>query len=300
MGTITDIQRFSIHDGPGVRTTVFLKGCPLRCRWCHNPETNEPGAQIRLVKHRCAGCGACEAVCPVGGHKITQAGHTFSSYDCVFCKKCVEACPMMALSVCGNEKSAEEIVEEALRDVPFYGQDGGITVSGGEPLMQGDFCTEILMFAKEKGLGTAIQTCGQFQPKYVSTVVNLCDHVMWDVKFRDTEKHREYTGVGNELILKNLAAAAKERKDILVRTVIVAGVSDTAEHVHGVADVAMELGLTQCPKLLAFHPFGSSKGDEVGLDKRVKMGEEYIPTPEKMEELNAEIAAYWDQNRKEN
>ena len=297
MGTITDIQRFSIHDGPGIRTTVFFKGCPLRCRWCHNPETNEPIPQIRLTAHKCVGCGACAAVCPAGCHIQEEGKHVFDAAACTHCRQCLAACPMLAISVCGEEVSAEEVVDEAMRDVAFYGSVGGITLSGGEPMMQAAFAAEILRLAKARGLNTGIETCGQFDPKYLPVITDLCDNIYWDVKMPDDAMHRTYTGVSNKLILQNLCEAAKKRPDIVTRTVITAGLTDTEEHVRAVCRIAMENHLTHPPVLLAFHPYGSSKGDEVGDRGRVKMGEEYIPEESTMERLRQAVDAFWKERR---
>ena len=275
--TVADIQRFSVHDGPGIRTTVFLKGCPLRCRWCHNPETHDPRPQVRVTPARCIGCGACAAVCPRHCHTLTQDAHEFHSHLCIRCNACVDACPVKAIDLCGREMTAEQIVAQAEKDVAFYRGIGGITLSGGEPMLHTQQAMEIFSLAKQRGLNTCVETCGHFELEPVlDPFCALIDHIFWDVKFLDAEKHREYCGVDNELILHNLKCAAQRRKDIVVRTVIMRGISDSEEHVRPIAEFVRSLGLENPPVLLAFHPFGSSKGEAVGLDETY-MGKEYIP-----------------------
>lgn len=284
---VTDIQRFSVHDGPGVRTTVFLKGCPMRCRWCHNPETHETFPQVQLTESHCIFCGACVQVCPSHCHTLTETKHQFFSKNCIRCNACVQVCPVKALTVCGREMTPEQIVFEAEKDRVFYRDTGGITLSGGEPLLHGALAMEVFAQAKAKGLSTCVETCGQFDLDAIfDSFCSLIDHIFWDIKTMEREKHIAFCGIGNEKILENLSRAATRRDDIIVRTVITKGVSDTPQHVESIARFVRKIGLKHPPVLLSFHPFGSSKGHALGLDDRYTyMGKEYIPEESDVEKL---------------
>ena len=201
-GIVTNIQRFSIHDGPGIRTTVFLKGCNLRCFWCHNPETLKPKAELQLFPDRCIGCGVCFDRCPQGAHVEVNGGRLFRRELCVACGTCVETCYAQSLVLVGESKTVEEVVEEVLRDRPFYERsDGGVTLSGGEPLLQLAFSRAILARCKEENLHTAIETAASFPWERIETILPVTDLVMMDIKLMDADKHRAATGVSNERIL---------------------------------------------------------------------------------------------------
>lgn len=295
-GIVSEIQRFSIHDGPGIRTTVFMKGCPLRCRWCHNPETNVPSPQVRLTWMKCVHCGACAAVCPKGCHQMTENGHTFAGDACISCKKCIAICPTRALTLCGTEWDAKEVVNYAARDIPFYGNSGGITLSGGEPMLQGDFSIEILQRSKAAGIHTCVQTCGQFDSAFLQPMLTNTDYIMWDIKHTDPQEHRAVCGVGQDRILSNLRTASQQRKDILLRSVVAVGITDSMAHIEALASLAAELSLQSAPVLLAFHPFGASKADEIGW-AREKMGDAYIPTAQSMQHLQAHLNACFEKEK---
>lgn len=286
-GYITDIQRFSVHDGPGIRTTVFFKGCPLRCIWCHNPETQDRRPQVRLNKTRCTGCGRCAGVCPNHCHIIADITHTFNSAYCTRCFKCIDACLSGALEICGRQITAAEVIAVALRDRPFYGKSGGITISGGEPAEQPEFANAILMGAKEAGLSTCVQTCGAGINKLD---IELCDYIYYDIKTMDRERHLELAGTENKAILDSLAKIASVCPEkITVRTVIAKGLTDDAAHVKAILAYIHKLGLTRM-ELNKFHPYGSSKAEAVGLT--VTLGSEYIPGDDKMKELEDIIKEY--------
>ncbi len=247
---ITEIQRFSVHDGPGIRSTVFLKGCPLRCAWCHNPECISYEAEELFYPERCIGCGGCADGCFSGARVL-----------------------------CGREMSVSEVMEEVLRDRAYYGSVGGVTVSGGEPLAHPDFVRELLAACRNEGIGTAVETSlYRFDPDILSRV----DLIMADLKVFDSAKHREYTGIGNEEIKRNLLLADSLGVPLLIRTPIVPTVNDSVENISDTADFLRGLRHVIRYELLPYHPLGLSKARALGREMR-KFS---IPTKSQMEMLN--------------
>lgn len=279
---VSNIQRFSIHDGPGVRTVVFLKGCPLNCRWCHNPECIEKNRQILFNSSRCIRCNACVSVCPSACHSNSEEGmHNFNSKECVKCMRCTEVCLPKAIEICGTEMTSLEVINTVLRDKAFYGDDGGITISGGEPMAYPDFTIELLKQAKQNNITTCIETCGFFPFKYVDALGDVCDTILWDIKDTDYQRHIDNTGVKINTILNNLTQiSAIYNKKIVIRCIILKGINDNAIHVNNVISLAKKLEISQI-NLIPFHPFGSSKYDALGLNVS-SMGQEYIPTSDVM------------------
>ena len=203
-GTIFDIKGFALNDGPGIRTTVFMKGCPLDCLWCHNPESKSRKSELFFDSRKCVGCRSCE-VCPYGCHVFTDTEHIFNREKCIACGKCAAECYTDALELVGTEKSVEEIIAEVMKDEAFYeNSGGGMTLSGGEPMFQFDFTYELLKRAKENGLHTCIETCGFAKWEQYEKIADLVDIFLFDYKETDPGKHKEFTGVTNELILENL------------------------------------------------------------------------------------------------
>ena len=262
MGTIISIERFSLNDGPGIRTTVFFKGCPLNCLWCHNPESKKPRPQLSFNADACVGCGRCAEVCPCGVHSFAD-GHEVDFGACSACGKCVGACPADALKIYGYDASAEEIMKTVLRDRAYYETSGGgLTVSGGEPTMQFGFLKELLTLAKREGIHTAIETCGFAPTERFAELLPLCDLFLYDHK-APAELHEKLTGVPDELIVKNLAFLLDSGANVILRCPVVYGVNGTNERRRAFA--------ARFPKLLAveelpYHDLGRTKAKRIGVD----------------------------------
>jgi len=286
---VTEIQRFCMHDGPGIRTTVFLKGCPLRCAWCHNPETQKATAELLFDARRCIGCGACLKACAYGVHGGTDC-HEVDREKCRVCGACTAVCPTHALELCGEEMSLEEILAEIERDRAFYGENGGVTLSGGEPFLQGRAAIELLRLCRQRGLHTAVETCGFFDEKLLADAVSATDLFLWDVKDTDSERHKRYTGVSNELILQNLARADALGARIRLRCILVAGVNTDAEHYRRIAALADSLSRLDGVDLIPYHAYGGSKATLLGLADNGRR--DWIPTEEQIAEAKQSLAAH--------
>jgi len=289
-GIVTNIQRFSIHDGPGIRTTVFLKGCNLRCFWCHNPETLKPKPELQLFLDRCIGCGECFRRCPQGAHVMNDGQRVFKRELCQGCGVCADTCYAEALVIAGEVKTVEQVVEEVLRDRPFYEtSNGGVTLSGGEPLLQLDFSYAILEQCKQEGVHTAIETAANFQWERVAAILPVTDLVMMDIKLMDSQKHRECTGVPNEQILANALRLGEQPQPLIVRTPIIPGVNDTPEEVKAIAEFAAQLPNLLYYELLPFHPMARGKYHSLDLDYRAQ--DLKMPKREQKDELTAAAAS---------
>lgn len=254
-GTIFNIQKFSLNDGPGIRTTVFLKGCPLRCRWCANPESQLVRPQLFHDEKKCLHCRRCENVCP---EQAISWKDGFQAKPCSGCSSCVDDCPAQALSLEGYAATVDAVMAEVLQDRPFYEESGGgLTLSGGELLAQPAFAKALLKRAREESLDTCIETTGYGDPEVFGCVLAYADHVLFDVKHWDPEKHKEGTGTDNHLILANLRQALK-RSDVLVRIPVIPGFNDHPEDALQFARLFQDLGI-QRVQLLPFHQFGQNK-----------------------------------------
>ncbi len=265
-GRLFDIQRFSVHDGPGIRTTVFMKGCPLRCLWCHNPEGISQGDQLSFLPDKCIGCGWCFSACENDAHAMIDDRHVLDRERCKVCGKCAEKCYAAALEIVGRTATVEEVIDEVLRDKPFYETSGGgMTLSGGEPLMQADFSAALLAAAKREGLHTAIETCGQAAWECFERIINDVDLFMYDVKETDPTRHKAYTGVGTELILENLRKLHATGAAILLRLPTVPGLNDGRDHFKRVAALAASLPDLMGVEIMPYHRLGLSKTQRFGL-----------------------------------
>ena len=248
---IFDIQRNSFVDGPGIRTTVFFKGCNLRCKWCHNPESQSFDKQMMFYKDKCTGCGKCREVCP---------NHLQS---CDFCGKCELYCPADARKVCGREYTSDEVLAEVIKDKAFYeNSGGGVTFSGGECMLQLDFLCEILEKCKAAGIHTAVDTAGNVPWKSFEKILPFTDLFLYDIKAFGAELHRKGTGVSNELILENLKNLSG-RADIIVRIPVIGGYNDNDEEIRQIADFLKQIKIIKA-ELLPYHAMGEHKYTALG------------------------------------
>ena len=267
-GRVFDVKRFATHDGPGVRTTVFLKGCSLRCAWCHNPEAFDPGPELLYHAQRCTGCGACIEACPNEAQRMAADGER--GYDrerCELTGRCVEACYSDALEMAGRRVTAKEVMEEVCEDAAFYeASGGGVTLSGGEPLLQGEFATAILRLCKEEGLHTAVDTCGHVGWEVIEGALPYVDLVLYDVKHISPEEHRRHTGASNALILDNLRRLSERGVAIEIRMPIIPGVTDSRGDIDAAATLLGSLENVRAVRLLPYHPYAGSKYRNLGLE----------------------------------
>jgi glycyl-radical enzyme activating protein len=265
IGMIFDIQRFSIHDGPGIRTTVFLKGCPLRCLWCHNPESQDAKPEISFIGAKCIGCGRCIAVCPTLSQGAEEGIRVYHRDTCRRCGACAEECYTNALELIGKRMSTDEVIEQVMRDEPFYkNSGGGLTLSGGEPLAQFDFAKTLLSMAKGRGLHTAIETSGFAPAGKPGELVDLVDLWLFDVKETDPDLHRTYVGVDRARIVDNLFDLDSRQARILLRCPIVPGLNDRDDHLASIADLANRLENVEAVDVLPYHPLGRDKSERLG------------------------------------
>ncbi len=282
-GILFDIQRFSLHDGPGIRTNVFLKGCPLRCIWCHNPEGQRPEPQLLVDAARCIGCGACAAACPQGAHRFPDVAHTFLRGRCTGCGACAPGCVSGALSLAGRRMSAEAVLREVLRDREFFVQSGGgMTVSGGEPLAQPQFLLALLRAAQAADISACIETSGFAPWAAVEPTLPYTQYYLFDLKVGDNATHRRVTGVPLAPILENLRAIDRQGGKTILRCPIIPGVNDTEAHVRWVASVADTLRGVQEIHLEPYHTLGLSKSERLGEAPTFTAAP---PTPERMAAL---------------
>lgn len=258
-GLIFDIRRYSVHDGPGIRTTVFLKGCPLACWWCHNPEGRLPKPSLMLFEERCRLCGECLAVCPHGAIFRDETGIHTRREVCRVCGTCVEACLGEARQMAGRWMSVSEVLNEIEKDRVFYeASGGGVTFSGGEPLAQPRFLEAVLEGCERLGIHTVVETCGFADRQLLLSLSERVDLFLFDLKLLDAARHRKFTGVSNETILANLKALAARGKAIVVRYPLIPGVNDQADGIRATAEYLSGLGLTRVD-LLPYHSTGVGK-----------------------------------------
>jgi pyruvate formate lyase activating enzyme len=306
-GYVFDIQRYSIHDGPGIRTTVFLKGCPLTCPWCSNPESQSQHPEITHFESRCTGCGECVAACT----QLAISKIRFQSEDesekirpnidrtlCNVCGECVRACRNNALQICGMHLSVEEILSEVVKDRPFYKRSGGgMTLSGGEPSFQIDFSKKLLTAARDEGIHTAIETSGIQKPEVFEYLCDGADTILYDIKIIDREEHRRILGITNDIILYNLKNLIQRGRTVFVRIPIIPGYTDSKRNIRAIARFLLTLsgrketrrssvggeGHIQRVDLIAYHRLGASKYRSLG--QIYTLSEKIPPDQKQMESL---------------
>lgn len=251
-GTIFDIERNSFVDGPGIRTTVFFKGCNLKCAWCHNPESQDIKPQMMFYKDKCKGCGKCKDICPTPN-------------NCILCGKCALYCPVDARKVCGKEYTVDEIFAEIAKDKAFYDNSGGgVTFSGGECMLQIDFLCEILKKCKENGIHTAVDTAGHIPFENFEKILPYTDLFLYDIKCLDSEKHKKYIGVGNDLILENLKKLFRANAKIWIRIPVIADINDNIEEMLQIKAFLDQCGNPGKIELLPYHAMGENKYAAIG------------------------------------
>ncbi len=263
-GCVFDIDRFATHDGPGIRTTIFLKGCPLSCHWCHSPESQTPRPQLLFRPERCVACGLCEQACPRGAIKLEGEAAVLDNCLCDSCGICCETCYSGALELAGCEMSVEEIVQKVSRDSAYFETSGGgVTLSGGEPLSQPEFSYELLSAFKEKGIHTAVETTGFCPWPALSRIRPVTDLFLYDVKSVDDEVHRRYTGVSNHRIIDNLNKLCADDNRVQVRVPCIPGVNDSEKQIGELADAAANAGVSSIA-LLPYNNAASAKYAWIG------------------------------------
>lgn len=283
---IFEIKRFAVHDGDGIRTTVFFKGCPLKCVWCHNPEGIGFEPQLAYYENKCIGCGECVTVCPSGAHKDR---HTFDRDKCIACGKCADVCLGNALTFYGKEMTVEELLPILLEDKEFYdNSDGGVTLSGGECLMQADFCAELLKKLKEEGISTAVDTCGFVSKEAIDKVMPYTDVFLYDIKAIDEDVHKKCTGHSNKLILKNLKYIDVSNKKTEIRIPYVPRYND--DQISAIGDFLKELKTVTKVRVLPYHNYAGSKYMSLGmkncLPKVLPDDEDIKKAEESLKEIN--------------
>ena len=257
---VTQIQRYCMHDGPGIRTTVFFKGCPLNCDWCHNPETKKAHSQVLFY---------CLEACQNSAHVFLE-NHVYNREKCSLCLSCPESCPSGALELCGKDMTIEEILSEAEKDRAFYGEKGGITLSGGEPFFQGEKAVELLKECKKRGLSTAVETCGYADRETLLRASKFTDLFLWDLKDTNVERHKTYTGASNKKILSNLFALNKTKARIRLRCILVKGINTDKSHYEKIADIALEIDNLEGVEFIPYHAYAGTKASFLGKEDNGK------------------------------
>jgi len=286
-GLVFDIKRYAIHDGPGIRTTVFFKGCSLQCWWCHNPESQRKGAEVLFRTDRCIGCGLCASACPNAA--ISAPGAGVDSTKCMGCGTCAAVCPSEALEIVGRTMTVGDVMQEIERDVLFYDESGGgVTFSGGDPLAQPNFLEGLLDACQEKGIHTAVDTAGHVDAKLIQRLAHKVDLFLYDLKHMDPKRHMKYTGVSNEIILRNLKLLAESGANINVRIPLIQGVNDDRENIVRTRRFLNSLPGIRDVSILPYHGTAAHKYEGLGRD--YCLAHLRKPSEEKVNEVSALLA----------
>ena len=295
---VADIRRLTIHDGPGTRDTVFVKGCPLHCLWCHNPESISSRPQLLFRSRLCVNCGACAELCPQKVHLFGEFGHTLVRENCICCGKCAESCLPGALTLCGTVLTAEEVVRSVLRDKAFFlDSGGGVTLSGGEPLLYPDFAAEVFRRLKEEGISTALDTCGAVSFAAFEKVLPWTDRILFDIKGMDSERHRRNTGRTNEVILENLNRLGRLNIPVEIRMPIVPGHNDDPAELARAGEFLKNVAAVVSIRLLPYHRTGGKYaicGMEEPMPETEAPSAEEIETPAAVLKRRVAVEVYCD------
>jgi glycyl-radical enzyme activating protein len=264
-GIIYDIQRFSLHDGPGIRTTVFLKGCPLRCAWCCNPESTHPEPQLSYDETKCLQCGKCAEVCPKDALRLVSGRLKVDHELCDACEKCLIVCPSGAMKILGSSMDSEEVMEIILRDSRYYSASGGgMTLSGGEPLFQFEFTAELLQKAKDRQVNTCLETSGFASREQFEKLLPLVDQFYFDYKLSVENQHKKYTERSNTLILENLEFLIKKKAFVVLRCILIPGLNTSSGHLMRIAELSRRGEGIQEVQIMPYHNYGIGKYNQIG------------------------------------
>jgi pyruvate formate lyase activating enzyme len=288
-GIIFDIQKFALHDGPGIRTAVFIKGCPLRCAWCCNPESQKVQPQLSFEKDKCTFCKRCVEACPLASLRPGDDELSVDFAGCSACGECLEDCATHALRVYGYKATTDDILAEVLKDKDYYDNSGGgITLSGGEAMVQFEFALDLLKKAKENGLNTAIETSGYAATAKFEQIMPYVDLFLYDYKHTGNDLHRQYTGVDQDLILENLDFLYANNANILIRCPVIPGINDTDEHFKGITELSQKYPNLKGIEILGYHDYGMWKYECLGM-KPYPITAKTVPA-EKVKEWNERIS----------
>ncbi|MHB1394899.1 MAG: glycyl-radical enzyme activating protein [Clostridia bacterium] len=282
-GRIFNVQRYSIHDGPGIRTTVFLKGCPLSCIWCHNPESQAFGPELMLYSKRCISCGKCVEVC--------KNGALLDRDKCTSCGSCAEACYAKARENVGELVTVQQVITQIDKDSIFYDESaGGVTFSGGEPLSQPEFLLELLRQCKKREYHTAVDTSGYGSPESIEAISGMTDLFLYDLKLMDDDKHIKYTGVSNKLILENLKTISQLGNKIFIRIPLIPGINDDESNIKATAEVVQSIPGIEQVNILPYHSIAADKYNRLG--KQCSLMDIPVPDREYVESIAGKFLAY--------